>query len=85
MEFDIPLSLTDLETPQREGALAPVEKIDVASMSDSEANSLVERARPPRATRHLPRAHLTSSRHTSLTRFVTPPYIKHRTFSSTIV
>ena len=45
MEFDIPLALTDLETSkQREGALAPVDRIDVAAMSDSEANSLVERA-----------------------------------------
>ena len=43
MEFDIPLSLAELENPQREGALAPRERIDVAGMSDGEANDLVER------------------------------------------
>ena len=43
MEFDIPLALTDLEAPQREGAIGPKDKIDVAGMSDGEANSLVER------------------------------------------
>ena len=43
MEFDIPLSLAELENPQHEGALAPRERIDVAGMSDGEANDLVER------------------------------------------
>lgn len=43
MEFDIPLALTDLEAPQREGAIGPKDKIDVAGMSDAEANSLVDR------------------------------------------
>jgi hypothetical protein len=83
MEFDIPLSLTDLETPQREGALAPVEKIDVASMSDSEANSLVERARPPRTTRHLPYAQLPlrDTRPSRASR-PAPPYIKLPRFPS---
>ena len=42
MEFDIPLKLTDLETPQREGALGPKAHVDVAGMSDAEANDLVE-------------------------------------------
>ena len=43
MEFDIPLKLNDLETPQREGALAPKLHVDVAGLNDSEANELVER------------------------------------------
>ena len=42
MEFDIPLKLADLETPQREGALGPKAHVDVAGMSDAEANDLVE-------------------------------------------
>ena len=42
MEFDIPLKLADLETPQREGTLGPKAHVDVAGMSDAEANDLVE-------------------------------------------
>jgi hypothetical protein len=43
MEFDIPHHLTDLEAPQREGAIGPKHKLDVAGMSDAESNELVER------------------------------------------
>ena len=43
MEFDIPLALRDLEAPQRDAALGVTQKLDVAGMTDGEANELVER------------------------------------------
>ena len=44
MEFDIPLALTDLESPpSRDNVLVPKNVLDVAGMHDVEAAELVER------------------------------------------